>query len=206
MGWGNPAVSWSEMERILAGKPVRSSGARSRERTGEVVDGPGTVHPADVTAAPVRRRPSRDSTHPGDGGDSPAWSRTRAPYRPPRTSRPEPTVAVPYAELHAHSTYSFLDGASQPEELVEEAHRLGLEAIALTDHDGMYGVVRFAEAAHELDIRTVFGAELSLGLTAPQNGVADPEGEHLLVLARDPDGYRAISRAITDAAMDPRAE
>ncbi|GAA4851992.1 error-prone DNA polymerase [Actinomycetospora corticicola] len=206
MGWGNPAVSWSEMERILAGKPVRSGAARSPERTGEV-DGPGTiVHPADVTAGPVRRRPTRDETHPGDGGDSPAWSRTRAPYRPPRAPRPESTATVPYAELHAHSTYSFLDGASQPEELVEEAHRLGLEAIALTDHDGMYGVVRFAEAAHELDIRTVFGAELSLGLSAPQNGVADPEGEHLLVLARDPDGYRAISRAITEAAMDPRAE
>ena len=52
-------------------------------------------------------------------------------------------------------------------------------------------MVRFAEAAAELGVRTVFGAELSLGLTAPQNGVADPEGSHLLLLARDPDGYRA---------------
>ena len=50
-----------------------------------------------------------------------------------------------------------------PEELVEEAARLDLRAIALTDHDGLYGVVRFAEAARELDMRTVFGAELSLG-------------------------------------------
>ncbi len=70
---------------------------------------------------------------------------------------------VPYAELHAHSAYSFLDGASTPEELVEEAARLDLRAIALTDHDGLYGVVRFAEAAKELDMQTVFGAELSLG-------------------------------------------
>jgi error-prone DNA polymerase len=216
MGWGNPAVSWSEMERILAGKPARST-ARSRsgedgpEGTdgsgGPEVDGPGTIHPADVTAVPVRRRPQRDEVHPGDGGDSPAWSRTRAPYRPPAgTGTGVAPPAVPFAELHTHSTYSFLDGASQPEELAEEAHRLGLEAIALTDHDGMYGVVRFAEAAQELGVRTVFGAELSLGLSAPQNGVADPEGEHLLVLARDPAGYRAISRAITEAAMDPRAE
>ena len=153
-----------------------------------------------------RPRPSRDVQHPGDGGDSPAWSRTRAPYRPPSGAGSAATATVPFAELHTHSTYSFLDGASQPEELVEEANRLGLEALALTDHDGMYGVVRFAEAARELAVPTVFGAELSLGLSAPQNGVADPEGEHLLVLARDPGGYRAISRAITEAAMDPEAE
>ena len=54
---------------------------------------------------------------------------------------------MPYAELHCHSNFSFLDGASHPEELVEEAVRLGLHALALTDHDGFYGVVRFAEAA-----------------------------------------------------------
>jgi len=113
-----------------------------------------------------------------DGGDSPAWSRKREPYEPPELVEPE--HLVPYAELHCHSNFSFLDGASHPEELVEEAARLGLEAIALTDHDGMYGVVRFAEAAAELKVPTVFGAELSLGLSAPQNGVADPEGSHLL--------------------------
>src|SRR5438105_11501372 len=94
----------------------------------------------------------------------------------------EPAV---YAELHCHSNFSFLDGASHPEELVEEAARLGLTALALTDHDGMYGVVRFAEAAAAVGLPTVFGAELSLGLSRPQNGAADPEGTHVLVLARD---------------------
>ena len=54
-----------------------------------------------------------------------------------------------YAELHAHSAFSFLDGASQPEDLVYEAARLGLRALALTDHDGLYGVVRFAQAARD---------------------------------------------------------
>src|SRR3712207_1063558 len=115
---------------------------------------------------------------------------------PPRRSG-----ATPYAELHCHSNFSFLDGASHPEELVEEAARLGLDAIALTDHDGMYGVVRFAEAAAELGVRTVFGTELSLGLTAPQNGVADPEGNHLLLLARGPEGYRALCRTISTAQL-----
>jgi len=58
-------------------------------------------------------------------------------------------VRVPYAELHVHSNFSFLHGVSHPEALVEEAARAGLDAIALTDHDGVYGVVRFAEAARE---------------------------------------------------------
>ena len=86
-----------------------------------------------------------------DGGDSPAWSRKRDRYAPPLLD--EPAERVPYAELHCHSNFSFLDGASPPEELVEQAKRLGLEALALTDHDGMYGVVRFAEAAAELEVR-----------------------------------------------------
>ena len=68
-----------------------------------------------------------------------------------------------YAELHCHSNFSFLDGASHPEELAEEAARLGLAALAITDHDGFYGVVRFAEAARAVGLPTVFGAELTLG-------------------------------------------
>ncbi len=68
-----------------------------------------------------------------------------------------------YAELHCHSNFSFLDGASHPEELAEEAARLGMAGLAITDHDGFYGVVRFAEAARVVDLPTVFGAELTLG-------------------------------------------
>src|SRR4051812_8241451 len=106
-----------------------------------------------------------------------------------------------YAELHCHSNFSFLDGASHPEELVEEAARLGLAGLAITDHDGFYGVVRFAEAAREVGLPTVFGAELSLGLNKPQNGEADPEGHHMLVLARDPAGYARLARTISAAQM-----
>ena len=119
-----------------------------------------------------------------NGGDSPAWSYHRPVYEPPAIQRP--AGATPYAELHCHTSFSFLDGASPPEELVEEAARLGLSALAVTDHDGFYGVVRFAEAARVIGMPTIFGAELSLGLGKPQNGVPDPEGSHLLVLARDP--------------------
>ena len=136
---------------------------------------------------------------PPDGSDAPAWSRKRAEYQPPPLAE-RPRSAVPYAELHAHSAFSFLDGASTPEELVAEAARLSLRAIALTDHDGLYGVVRFAEAARELGMRTVFGAELSLG-NASRTQAPDPPGPHLLVLARGPEGYRRLSRQLAAAHL-----
>jgi error-prone DNA polymerase len=63
-----------------------------------------------------------------------------------------------YAELHCHSNFSFLDGASHPEELAEEAARLDLPAPAITDHDGLYGVVSFAEAARSPALPPAFGA------------------------------------------------
>ncbi|MFP5326677.1 MAG: PHP domain-containing protein, partial [Acidimicrobiia bacterium] len=164
MGFNNPRMTWTELERRLSGRPT------------------------DPRAASW-----------ANGGDSPAWSYKRQPYEPPPVERA--VSRVPYAELHCHSNFSFLDGASHPEELAEEAARLGLEALAVTDHDGMYGVVRFAEAATAVGLRTVFGAELSLGLTKPQNGVADPEGSHLVVLARNPAGYASLSRAISSAHL-----
>src|SRR5205807_8061773 len=183
-----------------------------------------------MTWAEFERRLSdgRARNHPpnANGGDSPAWSAKRQPYRPPpavdrgsaRTSRP----AVPYAELHCHSNFSFLDGASHPEELVEEADRLGLEALALTDHDGVYGVVRFAEAAEAVGVPAVFGVELTLGLARPapraggrpkgrrpgpagtmghRQAAADPDGHHLVVLARDPEGYARLCRVVSEAHL-----
>ncbi|MBV9823733.1 MAG: error-prone DNA polymerase, partial [Actinobacteria bacterium] len=118
---------------------------------------------------------------------------------------------VPYAELHAHSSFSFLDGSCDPEQLVEEAVALGLQSLALTDHDGMYGVARFAEAAEALGLPTVFGAELNTGIELPstkseraiaaRSGIADPPGTHLLVLARNPAGYASLCRGISQANL-----
>jgi error-prone DNA polymerase len=127
------------------------------------------------------------------------WSRKRGTYKPPDGNQ-RVRSSVAYAELHAHSAYSFLDGACTPEELVEEAARLDLRALALTDHNGLYGAVRFAEAAAELDVRTVFGAELSLGSVA-RTEEPDPPGPHLLVLARGPEGYRRLSRQLAAAHL-----
>ncbi|WP_344096559.1 error-prone DNA polymerase [Microbacterium deminutum] len=164
MGFDNPSVPWSEIERLLSD----------------------------------RRRPGGPPAG-ADGGDSPAWSHKRGPYVAPKIERP--TEVIPYAELHAHSSFSFLDGASSPEEMAEEAERLGLYALAITDHDGFYGIVRFAEAAESLQLKTVFGAELSLELPKPQNGEPDPVGAHLLVLARGEEGYHRLAGAITHAQL-----
>ncbi|EEI15984.1 MULTISPECIES: error-prone DNA polymerase [Corynebacterium] len=107
------------------------------------------------------------------------------------TNYPEASHA-PFAELHAVSSYSFLDGASEPEEMVRRARDLGITALALLDRDGFYGAVKFAEAAAEAGIDTVFGAELTLG------------DRVLPVLAKGPEGYRHLSHLIAAARMITR--
>ncbi|ORV14666.1 error-prone DNA polymerase [Mycobacterium celatum] len=144
-------------------------------------------------------KPRRSGTPAGGPADDAPWSRKRVAYQPAGERRSVGS-SVAYAELHAHSAYSFLDGASTPEELVEEAARLDLRAIALTDHNGLYGAVRFAEAAAELDMATVFGAELSMGAGA-RTEEPDPPGPHLLVLARGAEGYRRLSRQLAAAHL-----
>ena len=106
-----------------------------------------------------------------------------------------------YAELHAHSGFSFLDGASDPEELVAEAARQQLSGLALTDHHGLYGVVRFAEAARTFGLPTVFGCEITLEAADDRVGVRDPSGEHLVVLARSPAGYRRLATMLGEAHL-----
>ncbi len=197
MGFNNPSMPWKDLESRLSGRGADGRAAGS---------------------------PSWNA-----GGDGPAWSRKRQAYETPGDLAPDPDdrrpsgPTVPYAELHCHSNFSFLDGATHPEALAEEAARLGLEALALTDHDGFYGVVRFAEAARAVGIPTVFGAELTLGLGASPDGGdpgrsfrseaetvtqtlrrrtppvprPDPPGSHLVVLADGPDGYARLSRALS---------
>jgi DNA polymerase III alpha subunit len=80
----------------------------------------------------------------------------------PQTTRPERLVTIPYAELHAHTNFSFLDGASTPDELVERAVDLGLTGLAVTDRNGLYGSVRFMGAAEEVGLHGVVGVELDL--------------------------------------------
>jgi error-prone DNA polymerase len=96
-----------------------------------------------------------------------------------------------YAELHCHSNFSLLDGGSHPEELVERAKELDLRAIAITDRNGLYGAVRFAQTARELDIPAIIGAELTL-----------EDESHLVLLAENKQGYANLSRLISRAHLD----
>jgi error-prone DNA polymerase len=103
-----------------------------------------------------------------------------------------------YAELHCHSAFSFLDGASQPDELLAEAHRLGLPALALTDRNGIYGSLAFAHAAQPLGLQAITGAEVTL-----------TDGSHLVLLAETAQGYTNLCRLLTEAhlgaeRLDPR--
>jgi error-prone DNA polymerase len=98
-----------------------------------------------------------------------------------------------YVELHCHSAYSFLDGASQPEELVTRAVELGYEALALTDHDGVYGSLEFAYAAKALGLRSITGAEVTLA-----------DGSHVTLLVETPRGYANLCRLLTAAHAHER--
>jgi error-prone DNA polymerase len=120
----------------------------------------------------------------------------------------EASVTIPYVELHCHSGYSFLDGASHPEELVLRAVELGYPALALTDHDGLYGSMEFARAAKESGLQPITGAEITLRECFTE--VDEPEsGHHVTLLAENPVGYANLCRLLTEAHMgsertDPR--
>src|SRR5437762_358448 len=113
----------------------------------------------------------------------------QAGVRPPAGVRPR----VPYVELHAHSAYSFLDGASLPEELAVQAAELGYEALALTDHDGVYGSLEFAHAAKAFGVRPITGAEVSLA-----------DRSHVTLLVESPRGYANLCRLLTAAHAGTR--
>src|SRR3954471_24871134 len=98
-----------------------------------------------------------------------------------------------YVELHAHSAYSFLDGASQPEELAAGAAELGYEALALTDHDGVYGSLEFAHAAKAFGLRPITGAEVTLD-----------DACHVTLLVETPKGYANLCRLLTEAHAGTR--
>ena len=97
-----------------------------------------------------------------------------------------------YVELHAHSYYSLLDGVPSPEELVQRAAELDMPALALTDHDALYGAPRFVQAARQAGIKPILAAELTL-----TNG-----GGCLTLLAENDAGYANLCRLITLARRD----
>jgi error-prone DNA polymerase len=133
-----------------------------------------------------------------------------------------------YVELHCHSAYSFLDGASAPEELARRAAELGYPALALTDHDGVWGAMEFAQACKAFGARPIVGAELTVtnpaacssstplppgsgsngtaGCARPyRDSVPSPDQSfHLTLLVEDATGWRNLCRLITEAHAGTR--
>src|SRR5213593_4403974 len=106
-----------------------------------------------------------------------------------------------YTELHCHSAFSFLDGASLPEQLALTASQLGYTGVALTDHNGLYGSMAFAHESKQLGLQAITGAEVTL-----------LDGAHVTLLAETAEGYANLCRLITAAHLgradrrDPRLD
>lgn len=105
---------------------------------------------------------------------------------------------MPYVELHSHSAFSFLDGASSPEELATRAAELGYPALALTDHDGLWGAMEFALACDAVGVKPVTGAELTV--------MVGSEAFHLTLLAATSTGYSNLCQLLTEAHSADSAE
>jgi error-prone DNA polymerase len=100
----------------------------------------------------------------------------------------------PYCELHAHSCYSLLDGVPFPEALAERAAALGLPALALTDHDALYGIVPFYRRAQALGVKPIVGVEVTAGSGPGGGGLGE---FHLTLLAENHQGYQNLCRLVT---------
>jgi error-prone DNA polymerase len=96
-----------------------------------------------------------------------------------------------YVELHCHSNFSILDGASHPEDLVARASEIGMPALALTDHDGLYGIIPFYNACLAAGLKPVIGTEMTL-----------KNGSHITLLAKSNRGYSNLCRLITRAQLE----
>jgi error-prone DNA polymerase len=117
-------------------------------------------------------------------------------------------VPRPYAELRAASAFSFLDGSSLPEDLVEEAARRGLPAVALVDSNGVYGAPRFYKAAREAGIRPLVGAEATLEEGRPERSARNDSSKgrkeirsRLTLLVENRTGYKNLCRLLTAGAL-----
>src|SRR5947209_16166359 len=102
-------------------------------------------------------------------------------------------VRMPYVELHCHSAFSFLDGASLPDELVAAALERGHQALALTDHNSVSGSMEFAVAARALGLKPIHGAEVDLD-----------DGRHITLLVEEARGWSNLCRLLTHAHAHTR--
>jgi DNA polymerase III subunit alpha len=103
---------------------------------------------------------------------------------------------IDYTHLHVHTNFSILDGAANIDLLVKKAASLGMKALAITDHGNMYGVMHFTKAAKKYGIKPIIGCEVYVaeGSRHEKKGKEDRSGHHLILLAKDRQGYENLSR------------
>ena len=111
------------------------------------------------------------------------------------------TDNLPFVHLHVHTEYSLLDGAIRVDQMLEKTRSLGMDAVAITDHGNMFGVVQFYDQAVKAGIRPIIGTEIYLApgdrrerSPAPEGG---PNAYHLILLVMNDEGYRNLSRLVT---------
>ncbi len=108
-----------------------------------------------------------------------------------------------FVHLHVHTEYSLLDGASRIDEIVAYAKELGMPALAITDHGGMYGVIEFYKACLDAEIKPILGCEVYVASrTRFDREACDRSMGHLVLLAKDFTGYQNLMRIITEANLD----
>src|SRR4029077_16138928 len=107
-----------------------------------------------------------------------------------------------FVHLHLHTDYSLLDGACDVEKLCEHVSKLGMPAVAMTDHGNIFGTVPFVNAAYKQGVKPIVGCELYV--CKKDDHRAAPEGDtynHLLVLAENEEGYRNLVKITSEASM-----
>src|SRR5688572_21772627 len=216
--WSRPAVIaiWCPNGRERCSTRSRSSASASSSRISAVP----SVEPSSTTissygrpsrVATMRRWNSRTRSTSSSIGETTLRSRSSrigASVAAPRAAGalrrqgdcsglcrgiPDANMCSMYAELHAHSAFSFLDGASLPDELAGAAAELGYGAMALTDHNSVSGSMEFAQAAGALGLRAIHGAEIDLD-----------DDRHITLLVEDATGWRNLCRILTRAHAHTR--
>src|SRR6185369_11453187 len=160
------------------------------EKRGRPSDGPRSAPPSRNMGVPSRDVGPSDASLIVAAGTR----KERLRERDAKLDRRHPSPR-PYAELRVSSAFSFLDGASLPEDLIEQAARLGLPAVALVDRNGVYGAPRFYKAAKAAGVRALVGAEVSLDEKASPS-----HPPRLTLLVENRAGYKSLCRLITAGA------
>ncbi len=110
---------------------------------------------------------------------------------------------MPFTHLHVHTEFSMLDGISHIDGLVSHAKELGMDALGLTDHGGMYGAIDFYTACRDAGIKPIIGSELYVARGSRHGrGAADKLPAHLTVLAQNAAGYRNLVKLVTKANLE----